>query len=90
MKKWYICKYGTHHISAPQECTPIGIAQQVTTEDENQSAPQTFLLMDRFSDWLKKNDLCAFSEGYASALRMGKNASFPILYSEKNTKGSTV
>ena len=90
MKKWYICKYGTHHISAPHECTPIGIAQQVTIEDENQNAPQTFLLMSRFSDWLIRNDLCAFSEDYATALRIGKNASFPILYSEKNPKGSAV
>ena len=89
MKTWYICKYGLYHINAPHLCTPIGIAIQVTHEDKDQNATQTFLFMDKFSDWLKKNDLCAFSERYSTAFRMGKNASFPILYSE-NPKGSAV
>lgn len=90
MKKWYICKYGQSHINAPHLCTPIGIAIQVTHEDKDQDAPRTFLLVNKFSDWLIRNDLCAFSEDYAAALRIGKNTSFPILYSEKNPKGSAV
>lgn len=90
MKKWYICKYGQHHVNSPYLCTPIGIAVQVDHEDEDQNIPNTYILQDQFSAWLKKHDLCAFGEGYAKALGVSQSTSFPILYSEKNPKGSAV
>ena len=80
MKKWYICKYGQHHIQAPHECTPIGVAYQITHEDEDQDVPGTFLLEDKFISWLQRKDLCAFGEGYADALRIVKSTVFPTLY----------
>ena len=78
MKKWYICQYGQHHIQAPHECRPIGVALQKTAVD-NKTDPG-FVDMSAFSDWLSKKGLCAFGEGYANALGIRPQQSFPILY----------
>lgn len=78
MTKWIICRYGEHHIQSPNECKPVGIAFEKTEEDRAEDCG--FIEMARFSDWLKKKDLCAFSKGYKKALGITSVNSLPTMY----------
>ena len=78
MQKWIICKYGANHIQSPYECDPVGLAYEKTAEDRPESSG--FIDIGKFSDWLKKKDLCAFSEGYKKALGITSVNSLPTMY----------
>lgn len=79
MKKWYICQYGQHHIQAPHECRPVGVAYQKRQGDGPDC--HGFIDMEAFSAWLQKNDLCAFSGGYEAALGINNGGKYPLMYS---------
>lgn len=76
MKKWIICRYGAHHIQSPHECQPVGIAYEKTQEDRAEDSG--FIDLEKFSAWLEKKNLCAFSEGYAKSLKPQNN--LPVMY----------
>lgn len=79
MKKWFVCKYGPHHIQSPLECQPIGIAFQKTENDKESDFG--FVDMSAFSAWLIKKNLCAFGEGYKRFFDTNSKQNLPIMYS---------
>lgn len=72
MKKWYVCKYGLSHVQNPHECEPIGIAYQSQMGDPSDAG---FICISDFENYLKRNDLCAFGEGYEDILSKRCNLS---------------
>lgn len=79
MKTWIICKYGANHIQSPNECIPIGIAYQKTVSDD--PSERGFVAISEFEAWLKRKDLCAFSDGYKKALVVNPmNNTLTVMY----------
>lgn len=78
MEKWYICKYDYRHIQAPHLVKPVGVAYQKQRGDSETDGG--FLDFNAFTNWLIRNDLCAFREGYVKSGALSASGNLPVIY----------